>query len=177
MDILDLVWSRLFGKGSSGGSGTDTSDATLNNGSQMLSDVTAYAKGIKYTGSIVSRSIADVQIHVGATGAGVLSFETGYYDGATKTLDQPNLSASLSIGDVQNHRVFITPSATVGVGYSPRSTRQNGPTRSIQASDLVSGDLTISENGSNIDVTNYATVTVNVSGGGGGTYDGSVVVV
>lgn len=32
--------------------GTDTSDATLNSGGQMLSWVTAYAKGVKYTGSI-----------------------------------------------------------------------------------------------------------------------------
>ena len=49
--------SNLFVRdaGSSGGggeSGTDTSDATLNSGGQMLSGVTAYSKGVKYTGSI-----------------------------------------------------------------------------------------------------------------------------
>lgn len=32
--------------------GTDTSDATLNSGSKMLSGYTAYAKGTKYTGSL-----------------------------------------------------------------------------------------------------------------------------
>ena len=44
------------------GSGTaefvDTSDATLDNGSKMLSGNTAYANGTKYTGSISSKSAA-----------------------------------------------------------------------------------------------------------------------
>ena len=42
------------------GSGTatfmDTSDATLDNGNKVLNGVTAYANGIKYTGSIQSKS-------------------------------------------------------------------------------------------------------------------------
>ena len=37
----------------------------------------------------------------------------------------------------------------------------------MSASELVSGNLDITANGSNIDVTNYATVSVNVSGGSG----------
>ena len=41
------------------------------------------------------------------------------------------------------------------------------------ASDLVSGTLSITENGTGIDVTNYANVDVNVSGGGGGGGDDS----
>lgn len=36
--------------------GTDTSDATLSSSSQMLSGVTAYSKGSKYTGNIVTRN-------------------------------------------------------------------------------------------------------------------------
>lgn len=44
------------------GSGTaefvDTSDATLDAGSKMLSGVTAYANGTKYTGSISSKAAA-----------------------------------------------------------------------------------------------------------------------
>lgn len=44
------------------GSGTasfyDTSDATLDNGNKMLSSVTAYANGTKYTGSISSKAAA-----------------------------------------------------------------------------------------------------------------------
>lgn len=42
------------------GSGTaefiDTTDATLDNGNKMLNNVTAYANGTKYTGSITSKS-------------------------------------------------------------------------------------------------------------------------
>lgn len=42
------------------GSGTatfmDTTDATLDNGNKMLNNVTAYAGGTKYTGSIQSKS-------------------------------------------------------------------------------------------------------------------------
>lgn len=34
----------------------DTSDATLDNGNKMLSGTTAYANGVKYTGSISSKS-------------------------------------------------------------------------------------------------------------------------
>lgn len=36
----------------------DTSDATLDNGSKMLSGNTAYANGVKYTGSISSKAAA-----------------------------------------------------------------------------------------------------------------------
>ena len=34
----------------------DTSDATLDNGNKMLSGVTAYAKGVKYNGTIASKA-------------------------------------------------------------------------------------------------------------------------
>ena len=44
------------------GSGTaefvDTTDATLDSGAKMLSSVTAYANGVKYTGSITSKAAA-----------------------------------------------------------------------------------------------------------------------
>ena len=35
---------------------SDTSDATLDSGNKMLSGVTSYANGIKYTGSIASKA-------------------------------------------------------------------------------------------------------------------------
>lgn len=37
---------------------TDTMDATLDSGSKMLSGVTSYSNGVKYTGSIDSKSAA-----------------------------------------------------------------------------------------------------------------------
>lgn len=46
---------------SSGGSGgTDTSDATLTDGSQMLSPYTAYSKGKKITGTVPSKAAATI---------------------------------------------------------------------------------------------------------------------
>lgn len=61
-----------------GGSGTDTSDATLNSGGQMLSGVTAYANGTKYTGTIPTRTSADLT----ATGSTV-TVASGYYSSQT----------------------------------------------------------------------------------------------
>lgn len=40
--------------------GTDTSDATLNSGGQMLSGVTAYSQGTKYTGTIPTQAAATI---------------------------------------------------------------------------------------------------------------------
>jgi hypothetical protein len=42
----------IFGVLGTHSSGVDTSDATLSSGNQMLQGVTAYASGVKYTGTI-----------------------------------------------------------------------------------------------------------------------------
>ena len=70
-------------------------------------------------------------------------------------------------GAVSNHAVTVTPSVTNQAGFIAGSTI-NGTGVSVSASELVSGNKAITENGTNIDVTDYATVSVNVSGGGGG---------
>ena len=53
---------RIYIKKSSAGEngGTDTSDATLTSGAQMLSPYTAYSKGVKITGNIPSKSTATI---------------------------------------------------------------------------------------------------------------------
>ena len=56
----------------------DTSDATLDNGNKMLSGNTAYANGVKYTGSIETKSSSDLT----ANGA-VVTVPAGYYAAAT----------------------------------------------------------------------------------------------
>lgn len=55
------------------GSGTGTSDATLSSGGQMLSGVTAYARGSKYTGTIPTYSGAV------NSGAGNIPYYSGSY--------------------------------------------------------------------------------------------------
>lgn len=71
---------------------------------------------------------------------------------------------SASKGTVSNHAITVTPSVTNTAGYISGGTL-TGTGVSVSASELVSGNKAITENGSNIDVTNYATVSVNVSGG------------
>ena len=68
---------------------------------------------------------------------------------------------------VANHSVTVTPSVTNTTGYITGGTLVGTPA-SVSASELVSGTLSITDNGTGIDVTNYASVDVSVSGGGGG---------
>ena len=49
-------------------SGTDTNDATLTSGDQMLEGVTAYSKGKKYSGTIQTKNVATPSISVSVTG-------------------------------------------------------------------------------------------------------------
>lgn len=67
-------------------------------------------------------------------------------------------------GSVSNHSVSVTPSVTNTTGYITGSTK-TGTAVTVSASELVSGDKSITANGNNIDVANYSTVSVNVSGG------------
>lgn len=64
-------------------------------------------------------------------------------------------------GTVSNHSVTVTPSVTNTTGYITGGTK-TGTAVTVSASELVSGTKTIDSNGTGIDVTNYATVTVAV---------------
>lgn len=66
-------------------------------------------------------------------------------------------------GTVSNHSVSVTPSVTNTTGYITGGT-VNGTAVSVSASELVSGSLSITTNNT-YDVTNYASVDVNVSSG------------
>ncbi len=72
---------------------------------------------------------------------------------------------SATKGTVSNHSISVTPSVTNTAGYIAGGTK-TGTAVTVSASELVSGSLEITENGT-ADVTNYASVDVNVSGGGG----------
>ena len=64
-------------------------------------------------------------------------------------------------GTVTNHSVTVTPSVTNTTGYINGGTI-NGTAVTVTASELASGDKSISSNGSNIDVVGYSTVSVSV---------------
>lgn len=66
---------------------------------------------------------------------------------------------------VNNHSVTVTPSVTNTGGFISGTTK-TGTAVTITAAELESGTKSITENGTGIDVTNYASVDVNVSGGG-----------
>lgn len=72
---------------------------------------------------------------------------------------------SATKSSVANHSVTVTPSVTNTTGYITGGTLTGTPA-SVSASELVSGTLSITDNGTGIDVTNYAAVDVDVSGGG-----------
>lgn len=62
-------------------------------------------------------------------------------------------------GTVSNHSVSVTPSVTNTTGYITGGTK-TGTAVSVSASELVSGNLPITQNTASTDCTNYATVSV-----------------
>lgn len=100
----------------------DTSDATLASGGSMLSGVTAYAGGTKYTGSIATKTSSDLS----ASGATV-TVPAGYYasqaskavssGSATAPATISGTSASVSTGTntlTLSKTISVTPSVTAG---------------------------------------------------------------
>jgi len=67
-------------------------------------------------------------------------------------------------GTVSNHSVSVTPSVTNTTGYITGSTK-TGTAVTVSASELVSGSQNITSNANNIDVTNLASVNVQVPTG------------
>lgn len=134
----------------------DPSDATAT-AADILSPKTAYISGGKVTGSIVTKSSSDLT----ASGATV-TVPSGYYaTAASKSVASGSVSASASKGTVTNHSVSVTPTASVTTdGYI--SSGATGTAVTVSASELVSGNLAITQNTNAQDVTNYATVSVSV---------------
>ncbi|MBO7733986.1 MAG: hypothetical protein J6S67_15585 [Methanobrevibacter sp.] len=113
-----------------------------------------------YVGSgITRRSSSDLT----ASGATV-NVPAGYYENAeSKSVANGTEGTPIATkGAVSNHSISITPSVTNVAGYISGGSHSGTPV-SVSASELVSGNLAITGNGSGIDVTNYATVSVSVS--------------
>lgn len=111
---------------------TDTSDATLNNGSQMLSGVTGYGDGVKYTGSIPSKSASDLTV----SGATVTVPAGNYSTQATKSVASGSATAPATISGTSatvstgtntltlSKTISVTPSITTA-GYVSSGTAGN----------------------------------------------------
>lgn len=73
-------------------------------------------------------------------------------------------------GSVSNHSISVTPSVTNTGGYIAGSTK-TGTAVTVSASELVSGTKSITQNGTGIDVSTYASVDVNVSAPSSSSYE------
>ena len=114
-----------------------------------------------YVGTGIARKTSSDLTASGDT----VTVPSGYYEnGGSKAVASATAGTPTATkGAVSNHSVSVTPSVTNTTGYITGSTK-TGTAVSVSASELVSGDKSITANGNNIDVTDYATVSVNVSG-------------
>ena len=127
----------------------DTSDATMTSGGQMLSGVSAYANGVKYSGSITTNTGTDVTVS-GAT----VTVPSGYYGSevqksvtsgsVTAPATITGTSASVSTGSntlTLSKTISVTPSVTTA-GYISSGTAGNSSV-SLTASVTTKGAETL----------------------------------
>lgn len=136
---------------------------TADSGYDALSQVAVSVGAVSstYVGSgITRRSSTDLT----ASGATV-TVPSGYYSSqASKAVTSGTAGTPTATkGTVSNHSVSVTPSVTNTAGYISGGTK-TGTAVTVSASELVSGSETKTENGT-YDVTNLASLVVNVSGG------------
>lgn len=128
---------------------TDTSDATLSSGSQMVDGVTAYGSGgVKISGSIPSKSSSDLT----ASGATVTVPAGNYAEQATKSVSSGAVTAPATISGTSatvstgtntitlSKTVSVTPSVTEA-GYISSGTAGNSSV-SLTASVTTQGATT-----------------------------------
>lgn len=159
----------------SGTSGTadfyDTSDATLDSGDKMLSGNTAYADGVKYTGTITTNTGSDI-----SASGDTVTVPAGYYatqqtkavssGSATAPATISGTSASVSTGTntlTLSKTISVTP--TVSAGYVSSGTAGNSSV-SLTASVTTKGAATITPTTSNQTISSgtYLTGTQTISG-------------
>lgn len=129
-------------------------------GYDALSSVTVTAIASDYIGSAIpTRSSADLSV----SGANV-TVPSGFYSAQVSAAVANGTEGTpiATKGTVSNNSITVTPSVTNTAGYIAGGTK-SGTGINITASELVSGTKSITENGTGIDVTNYASVDVNVS--------------
>lgn len=139
------------------------------------SEQTAVASGKYTTGTVKVGAISSTYVGSGITrrddtdltaSGATVTVPSGYYeDSETKSVASGTEGTPTATkGTVSSHSIAVTPSVTNTAGYISGGTKA-GTAVTVSASELVSGTKSISANGTNIDVTNYAAVDVSVSGG------------
>lgn len=149
------------------GTPTATKGTVTNHSVTVTPSVTnsaGYISGGTHSGTAVTVSASELVSGTYTASASGTADITNY-----ATLSVPSGTAgtpSATKGAVSNHSVSVTPSVTNSTGWITGSTK-TGTAVTVTASELVSGNLAITQNGTNINVANYATVSVDVQGGGG----------
>lgn len=128
-----------------------------------VTNTTGYITGGTKTGTEVSVSASELVSGTYSVTSSGTADVTNYASISVPSGTAGTPSATKST--VSNHSVTVTPSVTNTTGLITGSTK-TGTAVTVTASELVSGTLSITENGT-ADVTNYASVNVNVSSGGG----------
>lgn len=148
------------------GTPTATKGTVSNHAVSVTPSVTntaGYISGGTKTGTAVSVSASElVSGTLSITSSGTKDV-TNY---ASASVAAGGATASATKGAVSNHSITVTPSVTRTAGYVTAGSA-NGTAVTVTAAELVSGTKSITENGTGIDVTEYASVDVNVGGGGG----------
>lgn len=131
-----------------------------------VTNTTGYITGGTKTGTAVSVTASELVSGTYTVDSSGTKDVTNYASASVPAGTAGTPSASK--GTVSNHSILVTPSVTNSTGWITGSTK-TGTAVSVSASELVSGNLSITENTTStpIDVTNYATVTVNVQGSAG----------
>ena len=120
------------------------------------------AQGYVHLSDEEGTQISVQRLDVNASGTYTAPSRTAYSPVVVPSGTAGTPSASKSA--VSNHSVTVTPSVTNTAGYISGGTK-TGTGVSVSASELVSGAKSISANGTDIDVTNYASVDVAVPTG------------
>lgn len=137
--------------------------------SNLISPNTAHdASGVQITGTASGGGSINLQSKTNispTTSSQTITADNGY-DGLSSVQinAMPSGTAgtpTASKGTVSNHQVSVTPSVTNTTGYITGSTK-TGTAVTVTASELASGNKAITDNGTNIDVIGYSTVSVAV---------------
>ena len=138
---------------------TESEQTAVAAGKYTLGVVKIGAISSTYVGSGIDRNDSDDLTASGAT----VTAPAGYYaESASKTIASGSVSYPVATkGTVSNHSISVTPSVEYSAGYISGG-YSSGSAVTVSASELVSGTKSIESNGASIDVTNYATVDVDV---------------
>ena len=124
-----------------------------------VTNTTGYISGGTKTGTSVSVSASELVSGTYSVNSSGTKDVTNYASISVPAGTEGTPTATK--GSVSNHSVSVTPSVTNTGGYISGTTK-TGTAVTVSASELVSGTKTITENGTGIDVTTYASVNVQI---------------